>query len=276
MPVVTYPEDPDSWSESVTPAEGYWFSGTAGTVARDIFVKVYGEASIRHDGGDPYGAIVFELNEPFNVTDKQNPMITFLHKLGNATEGTCAIYFYNEDRVTRAGREYGTLPNGPFELKEWNIGPGTGWSEDLGFDWSRIKQIVIYTTPCDSFWIDWIYFSWEEPTPELPLLNIKAVNPEGIDIYGKKVSLKRETLENTYDLPFAMRVSKGVWEITAIDEDFIKWADDIPQATRVEDIQNDTYLIAIYERGSTVPPSWLLLLIPVGVAVALKYLSTLT
>jgi len=161
---VTYPENPESWGESLSPAEGSWSSGVYnGTVHRDIVVKASGEASIRHEGGDSWNdaQLVFGLHEPFDLTNKDNAKFAFLHRLGSGFSGVCTVILYNENYLTRARKEFGTFPSGPFEQKEFNVGSGTGWSEDAGFDWSKIKAIVIHCVGFNGFWVDRPYFSWE-------------------------------------------------------------------------------------------------------------------
>jgi len=186
MPIVTYPVDPESWSENIVSPEGFWYSAVYnGQVFRDIVYKQFGEASIRHEGGDGAndGSIIFQLNSPFDLTNKTDAKITFYLKLSNGAvfTGVCWVQLVNPDGLTWATKQFGTTPAGPFELKEYDVGPGTGWSEDAGFDWSNISQIRITADGWGPFWVDRIYFSWVVSLPTLKILSQPSGKQFNID-----------------------------------------------------------------------------------------------
>jgi len=173
MPIVTFPENPEIWSEGLNPLEGYWFSGAYnGSVHRDIAIKASGQASIRHEGGD-YDApatLIFELYQTFDATGKTEPKFTLIHKLGSAVNftGYCRVYLVDANGAY-VWKEFGTAPGGPFEFKEWNLGSEAGWVAVGLFDWSKIKRIEIYAEGFDSFWVDRPYFSWVVTLPTLKI-----------------------------------------------------------------------------------------------------------
>lgn len=216
--IVTYPENPESWGESLSPVEGGWSSGVYnGTVYRDIIVKASGEASIRHEGGDSWNNafIVFELHEPFDLTNKNNAKIHLLHRLGSGFSGECSIILYNEGYSTSASKKFGTFPNGPFELKEFNVGPRTGWEEWGDFNWSKIKAIVIRCVGYNGFWVDRPYFSWEVPEGILRIESIPT---------GKTGSITLP--DGTYDFITPSEITRAVGTVASVSmesADFKQW-----------------------------------------------------
>ena len=271
MPIVTYPDDPEIWSESLSPPEGHWFSGVyGGSVHRDTVYKASGEASIRHEGGTLFGELIFELNQPFDVTNKQNAKITFLHRVGATLPGSSYVRLYNPDGVY-AQRSFGTAPGGPFELKEWGVGSGTGWEvHPLGstFDWTKIKHISILCDGSDSFWVDLIYFSWLVTLPTLKIISQPT---------GKHFSLDSAVSGYT---PAQYQVNPDVTYTISIDPTgFKKWEDGSTNPTRnIVLTAGEVKTITAYYEGAPPPPDeelMPLLLVGVGLVVAIPLVLVL-
>lgn len=193
-----FPENPDAWSETLTPPEGTWYGGISNChVELDLVYKRVGEASIRcvydaHDPWNPTATIhLFVFNEPVDLTPFES--IEFIHGLqekvvsdGNeypAFTGYCEIEigFYSEERevITYAiCKKYGVVPGQweakSFKLREMEV---PWWSEkkDIEEILKSINYIMIYSYIDDavaskavgqSSWIDYIHFT----APEVKLI----------------------------------------------------------------------------------------------------------
>lgn len=218
MPIVTYPVDPNSWGENLVTPEGIWFSPIFnGAVYRDIVYKQFGQASIRFEGGDSWNlaSMVFQLNSPLDLTNKTDPKITIYLKLGvlngSYFTGVCWIDLYDSGG-RQAYKQFGTAPGGAFEPKEYDVGLGTGWTEDPGFDWSKISQIRITADGWGYFWVDRPYFSWFVALPTLKILSQPT---------GKHFSLDEAVSGYT---PAQYQINPDVPYTVSIDpSDFVEW-----------------------------------------------------
>lgn len=170
LPAGTYPEDPESWSESLTPSEGFWFSDV-GQVVLDTVIKYSGMASIQATGVFQTGFYVrtgFQLydGKEFDAT-RTNSKFRFSHCLEmDKFTGQCLFILFDvDDRLAR--KSFGTSPLGhPYwEHKEFDIDPNAPWDQvDSGFDFSRIKGFLIDAGPSadGKQWVDVPYFSYGE------------------------------------------------------------------------------------------------------------------
>jgi len=167
---VSYPANPDAWSESLTPNEGYWIGGGSyGDISLDLVNKAVGSSSIRcNSNTDGSIVAIFELHDGYEYdATKKNAKFNFLHSLEpNKMNGTCTIAL--EDKSgNRVLQDFGTQPIGAWETKMFPLGPDKGWIPWIGtIDWTKIKKIVLYAS-CriyDGFsWVDEPHFSYEMP-----------------------------------------------------------------------------------------------------------------
>lgn len=247
MPIVNYPEDPDILSESLTPALGYWSVG-AGEVVLDRINKVVGEASIRTyaTGYIYYESSIFTFydGKEFDATF-QNAKLHFLHALDEHHNGNCMVILHDSiDRI--AQKEFGTAPNAKWEVKTFVVGPGTGWFEDAGFDWTRVKKIRFECwekyREYGSFWVDQPYFSYELVKPTLRILS----SPTG----------KHYTLNGVSGYtPASYGLDVGATYTVEMDPDlFIEWENGSTNPRREIAITVDTTITAYYEDAPPSPP----------------------
>jgi len=249
MPIVTYPEDPDILSESLTPALGYWHPA-AGEVALDMINKMVGGASIRTyaTGYIYYEGSIFTFydGKEFDATF-QNAKLHFLHALDSAHTGECLVILY--DSIGRgAHKEFGTAPNAEWESKTFVVGPGAGWVEDAGFDWSHVKEIRFDCwekyREAGSFWVDQPYFSYEEVKPTLRIHSIPTGKHYSIDgVSGYTPASYGLDLGSTYT-------------VNMDPELFVKWENGSTNPSREISITVYTTITAYYEDAPPVdgPP----------------------
>ena len=170
------PSDKDAWTESLTPTDGAWSSGTGtGSVSLDTVTKIVGTASIKHTTSTPdyYGSAVFTLDAGKEVDSNKYPSLTFQVRLGgSAFNGTIIVWLYDA-----AGKDaymnLGNIKNDEKWYKQ-TIRCGSknadqNWTVVAsGFDWSQIKKFRIDAnfvgTNTGSFWVDNLFFNsrrWE-------------------------------------------------------------------------------------------------------------------
>lgn len=250
---ITYPEDPEIWSESLTPPEGVWSGGYNTNVYLDTVNKASGLASIRATTENDfyYCRVIFELHTPIDCTfwDK----LHFLHCLQAERDftGECAFGLVDVNGK-HAFRYFGTSPVGPpyFESKDFDL----GFFDDVepGFDFTKVKTIIIDAQfagqNTGSQWIDKIYFSAPYvPPPKFKLL-IES-SPSG----------KNFVIEGTGGLtPTEYQVTEGTYTVSMEPDGFKKWEDGSTNPVRSIYVNKDTAIKADYEGAPPPPPDeWL-------------------
>lgn len=179
LPLKTYPVDPDALCETtLTPPEGYWSQLEQGNVELFAFAKV-GSKSVRSWLTQQYYYmhVYFNLNSPYDGTRNQSKLNAWIFIQSGS--------FRNELEIT-LDDAYGRyvvkdligVPLGQFFQISLAIGPGTGWSGAVDFDWSAIQVIGIrFSGPgAGSVYIDELHFSYYEVIR--PTLAIDSV-PQG-------------------------------------------------------------------------------------------------
>jgi len=169
-----YPLDKDAWTETLTPADGSWASGTGtGSVSFDTAEKILGTGSIKLTvgGSDYYGRLIFTLNDEkeancYDVPDGYAD-ITFQIKLQEAYSGDITLLLFDD-----AGMECSKELNA--KKKEWvliNIPCGRAakdqWTYSVfnsqPFNWKKVKKVDITchfpATGTGAFWIDNLFFN---------------------------------------------------------------------------------------------------------------------
>ena len=169
------PSDRDAWTESLTPTDGAWSSGTgSGNVSLDSTVKAVGSYSVKHTTSTPdyYGSAVFTLNAGKEVDANKYPTLTFQVRLGANFNGTIIVWLYD----TANKSAYVNLANLKNDEKWYkqtircgNKNAEQTWTyvED-GFNWTQIKKFRIDAnfvgTNTGNFWVDNLFFNsrrWE-------------------------------------------------------------------------------------------------------------------
>ena len=169
-----YPLDKDAWTESLTPADGSWASGTGtGSVSLDATEKIKGTGSVKLavTGSDYYGRLIFTLNEGkeancYDVPDGYAD-ITFQVKLEEAYSGDITLQL-EDDAGMVCRKELNA------KKKEWvliNVSCGRvakdQWTYSLfnsqAFNWKKVKKVDITChfpgTGTGAFWIDNLFFN---------------------------------------------------------------------------------------------------------------------
>lgn len=246
-----FPSEPDSWSESLTPAEGVWDRCAGGPISLDYISKVEGQTSINHKTPTPdyYGGVLFTLNEAFDCRYWET--FVFYHALIKDQNHTGSCDFFLIDvRGKYAWRRFGTAPSLSWEKKELPVGlNSTGWDPiDDGFDWSQIKQIGIiwhfkdispYTWRGNNdAWVDSPYFY-----RGLIMVTVKS------EPAGKRVVVNGEAGVT----PVTWSLSAGTWTFRAEPTDFLRWEDGSTNPERTITILAPTTLTAYY-KGAPLPP----------------------
>ena len=157
------PADKDSWTESLTPADGVW-TATSGVVSFDTAKKARGTGSIKlYAQNLYYGSALFTLNAGKEVDCNLYPSLEFLAFLEKTFNGNVTIQLY--DTSSREAKKNLTVAPDEWRLTSLRVGVGNAgdWEEvAAGFDWMQVKQVRV---SCDfsgagtgSFWVDGLYF----------------------------------------------------------------------------------------------------------------------
>jgi len=167
-----YPLDKDLWTESSTPADGSWASGTGtGSVSFDTTQKIKGTGSIKLTvgGSDYYGRLIFTLNAGkeancYDVPDGYAD-VTFQIKLEDAYSGDITLLL-EDDAGKQCNKQLKVKKN------EWvliNASCGRGakdqWTYifDSAFNWKKVKKVDITchfpATGTGAFWVDNLFFN---------------------------------------------------------------------------------------------------------------------
>jgi len=279
LSLITYPADPEAWSESLTPIEGVWASySTTGTIFLDLVNKASGNASIRHTTSveDYYGGAMFTLasGKEFDATRK-NSILHFLHALQKDTgfTGMCVCMLIDVNGVS-AQKAFGTTADQTWQAKDLAVGPNTGWTEEVGFDWKHIRIILIdcffANVGVGSFWVDRIYFSYEQVLATLRIESAPTGKQFEIDGTGGAT-------------PSTYQITPNIAYTVSIDSvDFVQWEDESTNPQRsITLTEGETKTIKAYYEGEIPPPEqpqldWVLILGGgIGIGVVLLSLERL-
>ena len=184
----TYPEDPDSWSESLTPLEGVWHV-ESGDELRLSTKSAVGSHSIENYVSTTGRARTWFTLNTGKEFDGTKTSAEFHLKLalqdgswevvGDYSDGYIILYDI-AGKKAQLRVKWGPVDN---NFYDWSfpLGPGQGWSESEGFDWTAIKTIEVWVSSgkistVGSVWIDQPYFSYYELVR--PTLVIDSV-PQG-------------------------------------------------------------------------------------------------
>jgi len=169
-----YPLDRDTWTESLTPPDGSWASGTGtGSVSFDASEKILGTGSIKLavTGSDYYGRLVFTLNAGkeancYDVPDGYAD-VTFQIKLEEAYSGDITLQL--EDGAGMVCRKELNAKKGEWVLINLACGrvARDQWTYSLfntqEFNWKKVKKVDITchfpATGTGAFWVDNLFFN---------------------------------------------------------------------------------------------------------------------
>ena len=168
-----HPLDRDAWTESVTPTDGSWSSGTGtGTISADSTKKIVGSYSIKLDvtEADYYGRAIFTLNAGKEVSgyySHEASALTFQISMADAYSGDVTIQLL-DDAGMIVRRELKVSRRSEWNLLTLSCGRkySDQWTHDLfntqPFNWKKIKKIDITchfpATGTGAFWIDNLFF----------------------------------------------------------------------------------------------------------------------
>lgn len=270
FPIVTYPENPDSWSESLTPVEGFWHAvgpvsdGQAWSVHLNTVYKAIGEACIagRYDRADPNNRwiqIAFEFHKVQDL--RMWERIRFLHMLTGLMDGKpgftgeCTILIY-DSALNLIKKDFGTLPGGGYESKNWNLRSDFVLvrGESIEAVLSNVTRIIFqfwipYDTAVNGPWgqiscIDQIYFSSEVALSTINILS----SPTG----------KHYTINGTsgYTPAQYQLTPDAQYKIEMDATDFKQWenGDTNPVRYIILDVAEIVTITAYYEGGEPPPP----------------------
>jgi hypothetical protein len=134
------PLDKDSWTESLSPADGAW-STTSGTVSFDTSVKAKGAGSVKTYAQNlNYASCLFTLNAGKGVDTAQYPALNVWLSREAAFNGNVTLTLFDAaDRA--AGHEF-TVGHEKWFQTQVQFG-ADAWQADSGFDWSHIKKVRV-------------------------------------------------------------------------------------------------------------------------------------
>jgi len=164
-----YPLDKDAWTESLTPSDGAWSSGTGtGNVSLDSAEKIVGNYCIKHDTTTPdyYGRAVFTLNVGKEINSNVYPSVNFQIKEESAFCGEVTLIL-EDINGNWAAKEYRIGNNKKWHFQSFMCGikHADEWSGSniANFNWEKIKKLLFDAhfsgTGTGAFWIDNLYFS---------------------------------------------------------------------------------------------------------------------
>jgi hypothetical protein len=157
------PLDQDTWTESLTHADGGW-SATSGSVSFDAATKIKGSGSIKlYAQNLYYGSALLTLNAGKEVDANLYPLLNLVIARDSAFDGNVTIDLF--DTSSRAAsHEYAIGPNNKWFQQQIKVGSANAdnWQVQAGFDWTQVKQVKITlwfaSTGTGSFWIDNLFF----------------------------------------------------------------------------------------------------------------------
>jgi len=164
-----YPLDKDSWTESLTPSDGAWSSGTGtGSVSLDNTEKIVGNYCIKHATTTPdyYGRAVFTFNAGKEINANVYPSVNFQKKEESAFSGEVTLILEDLDG-NWAAKEYRVGNNKKWHFESFMCGQkhADEWSGSNlpNFNWEKIKRLLFDAhfsgSGIGAFWIDSLYFS---------------------------------------------------------------------------------------------------------------------
>jgi len=170
------PTDKDAWTESLTPADGAWSSGTGtGNVYFDTVTKIKGNGSIKHvtSTSDYYGRAIFTFNSGSEQNCNNYPSLTFQIYIQQAFSGNVTIQL--EDTAGMIVRQEITVSKkNEFQLFSFPVGDKNSdqWTHSIAntqpFNWASVKKIDFTAhfsgTGTGNFHIDNLFFNkhrWE-------------------------------------------------------------------------------------------------------------------
>lgn len=156
------PSDKDSWTESLTPADGSW-SAVSGEVSLEDTTKVKGSYSIKtYAISLYYAACLFTLNSGKEVNANLYPLLSFWLYRESSFNGNVNVILYDS-----ADKSASHLFNiGPDKWSQQQVRVGVEnvdlWDVESGFDWTQIKKVRFdcwFTgAGTGSFWVDGLFF----------------------------------------------------------------------------------------------------------------------
>ena len=163
------PLDKDSWTESLTPTDGAWSSGTGtGNVSLDNTEKIVGNYCIKHatTTSDYYGRAVFTLNTGKEINANLYPSVNFQIKEESAFSGEVTLIL-EDINGNWAAKEYRIDNNKKWHFETFMCGAkhADEWagSNIANFNWEKIKKLLFDAhfsgVGTGAFWIDNLYFS---------------------------------------------------------------------------------------------------------------------
>jgi len=163
------PLDKDSWTESLTPSDGAWSSGTGtGSVSLDDAEKIVGIYCIKHatTTSDYYGRAVFTLNDGKEINANAYPSVNFQIKEESAFSGEVTLIL-EDVNGNWAAKEYRISNNKQWHFESFMCGAehADEWfgSNIANFNWEKIKKLLFDAhfsgVGTGAFWIDNLYFS---------------------------------------------------------------------------------------------------------------------
>lgn len=156
------PADKDTWTESLTPADGMW-TAIAGVVSFEGAVKVKGAGSVKtFVDGFQYAGCVFTLNGDKLLDTNAYPVLNLWLCTEKAFNGNVTVtLFDNADRA--ATREF-TVGTGKWFQTQVEVGSVKAdlWQVQSGFDWTKIWRVRVICWFDDvgtgAFWVDGLFF----------------------------------------------------------------------------------------------------------------------
>jgi len=156
------PSDKDSWTESLTPADGSWsVAQSENTISLDSSYKVKGFYSVKTNRGTAeYGIPVFTLNSGSEVNANLYPELAFWIRVDETYPITVKLV----DTAGKVARKNFETTGDKWVQKRFKVGERNGdeWEVDVGFDWTQIKKVRFeyfgYAVDGFEFWVDSLHF----------------------------------------------------------------------------------------------------------------------
>ena len=156
------PSDKDTWTESLTPADGSW-SGVSGTVSFDTGTKKKGSGSIKTYAANLYyAACMLTLNSGKEVNANLYPVLNFWIMRESTFNGNVNVIFF--DTAEKSASHMFNIGAGEWFERDFKVGIENTdiWDVESGFDWTQIKKVRFdcwFTgSGTGSFWVDGFFF----------------------------------------------------------------------------------------------------------------------
>jgi hypothetical protein len=156
------PSDKDTWTESLTPADGSW-SGVSGTVSFDTGTKKKGSGSIKTYAANLYyAACMLTLNSGKEVNANLYPVLNFWIMRESTFNGNVNVIFF--DTAEKSASHMFNIGAGEWFERDFKVGIENAdvWDVESGFDWTQIKKVRFdcwFTgSGTGSFWVDGLFF----------------------------------------------------------------------------------------------------------------------